>query len=94
MSVHVLSLILHNIPQKTDHVMCYNEGLIISSAKEFQQKFRSRYDLAFVGDCSKYFANSQALEVASKSIVSSTSMATDVLKLESCLSKEINVFLF
>lgn len=80
MSVHILAMILLSHPEETDiNLKCQ----VLMS--DFRQKFSSHFDLAFIGEI-KHITN-QALDIFLKTEMSFTSMAVDVMKFESFLSK-------
>jgi hypothetical protein len=82
MSVHVLSMILQYRIKSKDFELKDCAQLM----DEFQKKFRQHHDLAFVGDLDAI--TQYSLEVFSmKGFVPFSSVAVEVMKLESLMSK-------
>ncbi|EFX89967.1 hypothetical protein DAPPUDRAFT_299839 [Daphnia pulex] len=84
MSVHVLSMILQYRIKSKDFELKDCAQLM----DEFQKKFRQHHDLAFVGDLDAITQNS--LEVFSmKGFIPFSSVAVEVMKLESLMMKSL-----
>ena len=80
MSTHILSMILqHRINQEITLTVCQN------LMDEFDKEFRPHHDLAFVGDMENI--TQYSLKVLSRKGTTPTSVAVDILKLESLMSK-------
>ena len=83
MSFHVLSMILQYRIKKSKDVELPD---CVKLMDEFQKKFRQHHDLAFVGDL--YAITQHTMQVFSmKGVLPFSSVAADIMKLESLMSK-------